>query len=142
MGIDASIALANLARQLRGWVGGAHIILTCRSNVWDSGKNALENFTTYHNLSLSNGYNRWRSSTTLTTSSLSYGESPNQVAQFIQGWFRDPNLGESLTTELAQPQYQRLRDAIKSPLRLALLCRHWFFSQGKLPTTKASLYQQ
>ncbi|MCY7337876.1 MAG: NACHT domain-containing protein, partial [Chamaesiphon sp.] len=26
MGIDASIALANLARQLRGWVGGAHII--------------------------------------------------------------------------------------------------------------------
>lgn len=57
MGIDASIALANLARQLRGWVGGAHIILTCRSNVWDSGKNALENFTTYRNLSLSNGYN-------------------------------------------------------------------------------------
>jgi len=61
MGIDASIALVNLARQLRGWVGGVHIILTCRSNVWDSGKNALENFTTYHNLSLSNGYNPWHS---------------------------------------------------------------------------------
>ena len=127
MGIDASIALANLARQLRGWVGGAHIILTCRSNVWDSGKNALENFTTYRNLSLSNGY---------------IG-SPDRVKQFIQGWFKErPHLGKSLTTELAQPQYPRLRDAIKSPLRLALLCRHWFFAQGKLPTTKASLYQQ
>ena len=115
------------------FLGGVHFniqhfcILTCRSNVWDSGKNALQNFTTYRNLSLSNGYNG----------------SPDRVKQFIQGWFKErPHLGENLTTELAQPQYQRLRDAIKSPLRLALLCRHWFFAQGKLPTTKASLYQQ
>ncbi|WP_309731020.1 NACHT domain-containing protein [Chamaesiphon sp. OTE_75_metabat_556] len=124
---DASIALARIERQLRGWIGSAHVILTCRSNVWDSGKNALENFTTYRNLSLSNGYN---------------GAS-DRVRQFIQGWFRaQPALGENLSTELAQPQYQRLRDAVKNPLRLALLCRYWLLTQGKLPSTKASLYQQ
>jgi hypothetical protein len=127
MAIDASIALASIDRQLRGWIGSAHVILTCRSNVWDSGKNALENFTTYRNLSLSNGYN---------------GAS-DRVRQFIQGWFRaQPELGENLSTELAQPQYQRLRDAVKNPLRLALLCRYWLLTQGKLPSTKASLYQQ
>jgi Effector-associated domain 4/NACHT domain len=127
MAIDASIALTNLARQLRGWVGGAHIILTCRSNVWDSGKNALENFTTYRNLSLSHGYS----------------QPQNQVKQFIEGWFKQhPNLGGNLIAELAQPQYQRLRDAIKNPLRLALLCRYWLLTQGKLPSTKASLYRQ
>jgi Effector-associated domain 4/NACHT domain len=127
MAIDASIALANIDRQLRGWIGSAHVILTCRSNVWDSGKNALENFSTYRNLSLSDGYRG----------------SPDRVRQFIQGWFRtQPNLGENLSTELAQPQYQRLRDAIKNPLRLALLCRYWLLTQGKLPSTKASLYRQ
>jgi hypothetical protein len=128
--IDPSIAMANLARQLRGWVGTAHIILTCRSNIWDSGKNALENFRTYRNLSLSNGSNH----------------SQNQIQQFIQGWFKArPNLGDRLdrlSIELAQPQYQRLRDAIKNPLRLALLCRSWSLAQGKLPSTKSSLYQQ
>jgi HEAT repeat protein len=127
MAIDASMAFANLERQLRGWVGTAHIILTCRSNVWDSGKNALENFTTYRNLNLSHGYS----------------QPQNQVRQFIQGWFQDnPNLGTQLVVELSQPQYQRLRDAIKNPLRLALLCRYWLRTQGKLPSTKASLYRQ
>lgn len=127
MAVDPSMAFANLERQLRGWVGTAHIILTCRSNVWDSGKNALENFMTYRNLSLSHGYT----------------QPQNQVRQFIQGWFKDnPDLGEQLTVELAQPQYQRLRDAIKNPLRLALLCRYWLRTQGKLPSTKASLYRQ
>jgi predicted NACHT family NTPase len=127
MAVDASTSLTNLARQVRGWVGTAHIILTCRSNVWDSGKNALENFTTYRNLSLSYGYT----------------QPQNQVRQFIQGWFKDrPNLGDNLAIELAQPQYQRLRDAVKNPLRLALLCRSWVLTQGKLPSTKSSLYQQ
>jgi HEAT repeat protein len=127
MAVDASTSLTNLARQLRGWIGTAHIILTCRSNVWDSGKNALENFTTYRNLSLSYGYT----------------QPQNQVRQFIQGWFKErPNLGDNLAIELAQPQYQRLRDAVKNPLRLALLCRSWVLTQGKLPSTKSSLYQQ
>jgi hypothetical protein len=127
MASDASTSLANLARQLRGWVGSAHVILTCRSNIWDSGKNALEDFTTYRNLSLSYGFDR----------------PENQIERFIRGWFRDrSHLADNLLDELAQPQYQRLRDAIKNPLRLALLCRSWLLTQGKLPSTKASLYQQ
>ncbi|WP_295614957.1 NACHT domain-containing protein [Chamaesiphon sp. GL140_3_metabinner_50] len=127
MAIDPSIALGNLARQLQGWIGAAHIIVTCRSNVWDSGKNVLENFTTYRNLGLDRGYNR----------------SVDRIHQFMQGWFKDrPDLSEKLLLELDRPQYQQLRDAIKNPLRLALLCRYWLRTQGKLPSTKASLYQQ
>ena len=134
MAFDAGMALTHLARQFQGWIGNAHIILTCRSNVWDSGKNALENFTTYCNLSLSNGYGGAIDGT-------APGE--NRVHQFIEGWFKEyPNLGAQLILELTQTQYQRLRDAVKSPLRLALLCRYWFVCQGKLPSTKASLYQQ
>ena len=135
MAFDPSMALTNIARQFQGWIGNAHIILTCRSNVWDSGKNALENFTTYCNLSLSNG----------DRGAIGKKAAPgeNRVRQFIEGWFTShPNLGEQLIIELAQPQCQRLRDAVKSPLRLALLCRYWFVAQGKLPSTKASLYQQ
>ncbi|WP_309744530.1 NACHT domain-containing protein, partial [Chamaesiphon sp. OTE_20_metabat_361] len=127
MDSDASVSLSNLARQLQSWIGNAHIILTCRSNVWDSGNNALADFTTYRNLSLSYGYS----------------QPHNRVRQFIQGWFQKrPDLSEHLISELSQPQYQRLRDAIKNPLRLALLCRYWWRTQGKLPSTKASLYQQ
>jgi Effector-associated domain 4/NACHT domain len=127
MAIDPSIALGNLARQLQGWIGAAHIIVTCRSNVWDNGKNVLENFTTYRNLSLNRGYN----------------QSVDRIKQFMEGWFKDrPDLSEKLLTELDRPQYQQLRDAIKNPLRLALLCRYWLRTQGKLPSTKASLYQQ
>ncbi len=123
----ASISLSNLAKQLQGWMGNAHIILTCRSNVWDSGNNALEDFTTYRNVSLSYGYS----------------QPQNRVRQFIHGWFNErPELSEHLISELSQPQYQRLRDAVKNPLRLALLCRYWWRTQGKLPSTKASLYQQ
>jgi predicted NACHT family NTPase len=31
---------------------------------------------------------------------------------------------------------------IKNPLRLAMLCGIWYFHQGDLPKTKATLYQQ
>jgi predicted NACHT family NTPase len=138
MAMDASTALASIERQLRGWIGGAHVILTCRSNVWDSGKNALENFATYRNLSLSNGELGASGEKTARLE-----QSERGVQQFIRGWFRtQPELGEQLSAELAQPQYQRLRDAIRNPLRLALLCRYWLLTQGKLPSTKASLYQQ
>jgi hypothetical protein len=124
---ESSIALAKIARQLRGWIGSAHIVLTCRSNVWDSGKNALETFNTYCNLSLSNGYNR----------------PTNQIKIFIDKWFQErADVGGKLWTELAQPQYQRLRDAIENPLRLALLCRYRSLASGDLPTTKANLYHQ
>ncbi len=50
MAIESTSALAKIANCLKGWVGDAAIILTSRLNVWDAGKNALENFETSCNL--------------------------------------------------------------------------------------------
>lgn len=123
MAIDSATALSSLARQLRGWIADAHIVLTCRSNVWDSGKNALDGFTTYCNLSFSS--------------------EQDQVGQFIDRWFQNRSeLGDRLRQELNNRQRKRIRDTVKNPLRLALLCRSWSLTQGSLPSTKSLLYQQ
>lgn len=130
MATDGSTALAAIARQLRGWVADAHVILTCRLNVWDGSKNALFTFTTYRNLSFGYGNS--------TTS--------DRVREFIYRWFGDnlasSDLAARLRRELDKPERRRLKDAVKNPLRLALLCRSWALTQGTLPTTKATLYQQ
>ncbi|MBN8560761.1 MAG: HEAT repeat domain-containing protein [Leptolyngbya sp. UWPOB_LEPTO1] len=127
MAMDATTALSSLARQLRGWIANAHIMLTCRSNVWDSGKNALDGFTVYCNRSFS----------------YRVGTDEDQVGQFIDRWFQDHlELGDRLQQELNNPQRKRVRDAVKNPLRLALLCRSWSLAQGALPQTKSLLYRQ
>lgn len=127
MAIDGATALSSLARQLRGWIANAHILLTCRSNIWDSGKNALDGFTVYCNRSFSQGR----------------GTDGDQVGQFIDRWFQNhPELGDGLQQELNNPQRKRIRDAVKNPLRLALLCRSWSLAQGALPQTKSLLYRQ
>jgi predicted NACHT family NTPase len=127
MAIDAATALTSLSRQLRGWLADAHVVLTCRSNVWDSGKNALDSFTTYGNLSFSTGN----------------GSNEDQVGQFIDRWFQEnPSLGDRLRQELSNPKRKRISATVKNPLRLALLCRSWSLTQGTLPQTKALLYQQ
>ncbi len=127
MALDGSTALSALARQLRGWVADAHVVLTCRLNVWDARKNALEAFETYRNLTFSYGN----------------AATADQVGQFIQRWFQgNPTLGDRLRAELDNPERKRIKDAVKNPLRLALLCRSWSLTQGNLPNTKAALYQQ
>ncbi|BAZ09226.1 PBS lyase HEAT-like repeat protein [Calothrix sp. NIES-4071] len=127
MPMESSYALSKIASFLTGWVGSANVILTCRLNVWDAGKNALSTFSTYRNLNFTYASN----------------QSPNLVGQFIQRWFQDnPILGERLQTELEQPGRQRIKDAVKNPLRLALMCRTWALSQGEFPSTKATLYKQ
>ncbi|MBW4487366.1 MAG: HEAT repeat domain-containing protein [Trichocoleus desertorum ATA4-8-CV12] len=127
MATEASSALAAIARQLRGWVADAHVILTCRLNVWDSGKNALETFTTYRNLTFSHGD----------------AANTDQVGQFIERWFQSqPTLGDRLQVELDKLERRRIKDVVKNPLRLALLCRAWSLAQGALPNSKAALYQQ
>lgn len=120
MAIEASVALTSISRQLRGWISDAHIVLTCRSNVWDNGKNSLETFTTYQNLSFR-----------------------EQAGEFIDRWFqKNPELSDRLRQELNKPERKRIRDAARNPLRLALMCRSWSLNQGALPHTKATLYQQ
>ncbi|WP_375497245.1 HEAT repeat domain-containing protein [uncultured Nostoc sp.] len=127
MAIESTSALAKIANCLKGWVGDAAIILTSRLNVWDAGKNALENFETYCNLHFT------------------YGEDHTQdrVGQFIFQWFgHNPALAKKLRHELNQPEKRRIKDTVKNPLRLALLCRLWGITQGELPNSKAMLYQQ
>lgn len=140
---DGVSPLTVLAKQLSGWIAKARIVLTCRLNVWDAGKNALEEFDVYQNLDFS------------------YGDEPastanpvqdDQVKAFIQRWFasvpslsedKRQALGQQLRQELDRPERSLLRDMVKNPLRLALLCWIWSRRQdGKLPETKAALYEQ
>ncbi len=127
VGAQSLAPLQLIANQLTGWVADARVILTCRLNVWDAGKNALEAFDTYRNLDFSYGD----------------AQTPDQVGQFIRRWFKDNStLAERLRAQLDKPGKERIKDAVKNPLRLALLCRSWALAQGGLPNTKAGLYQQ
>ncbi|HEY9821562.1 MAG TPA: NACHT domain-containing protein, partial [Candidatus Sericytochromatia bacterium] len=115
--------LQAIATQLEGWGDLARVVLTCRSNVWEANPNALLNFETYRTLHFDD----------------------EQVGDFIQQWFTQegkPKLGEELETKLDDTRNDRIRDLIKNPLRLAMLCGIWYFHQGDLPNTKATLYQQ
>lgn len=113
--------LTEISQQLTGWVKNARVVLTCRVNVWEANANALENFETYRLLNF---------------------EYPQQVQEFIRGWFhkKDADKGERLSKELDKAERQRIQDLVKNPLRLALLCSTWQSSDKGLPQTKAGLY--
>jgi HEAT repeat protein len=122
-------ALAKIREELTGWVADARVVLTCRVNVWDASVNALQGFDTYRTLEFSYGD----------------GNKCDQVKQFICEWFskaEKPELGEPLREKLDEDRHQRIRDLVKNPLRLSLLCQSWYFRQGDLPKTKAALYEQ
>jgi Effector-associated domain 4/NACHT domain len=119
----ASSALTNLAKQLKGWLSQAHVVLTCRSNLWDGEKNALIDFDTYK--------------------ILGFSHANCGVPAFIQKWFQDsPELGKKLSLKLTQKNMERIHSCVTNPLYLALLCRSWMLNQGQLPSTKTSLYRQ
>lgn len=114
--------LQTITNQLRGWVDLARVVLTCRANVWEANPNALPNFETYQTLHFDD----------------------EQVDDFIGQWFTregKPELGKKLQNKLGESGHDRLQDLIKNPLRLAMLCGIWYFNQGNLPHTKATLYQ-
>jgi hypothetical protein len=116
------VPLQMIASQLKGWVSEARIVLTCRLNVWDVGKNDLYSFEKYR------------------IQQLSY---PDMVDKFIRRFFfkaGEPTKGENLIEKLERSQ-PRIRDLVKNPLRLTLLCRIWKRRQGELPQTKAELYK-
>lgn len=122
-------ALTKIREELTGWVADARVVLTCRVNVWDASVNALQGFDTYRTLEFSYGD----------------GNKPDQVREFICQWFSKadkPELGEPLREKLDEDRHQRIRDLVKNPLRLSLLCQSWYFRQGDLPKTKAALYEQ
>lgn len=122
-------ALAKIRHELTGWVADARVVLTCRVNVWDASVNALQGFDTYRTLEFSYGD----------------GNKPDQVKEFICQWFSNtdkPERGEPLRKKLDEDRHQRIRDLVKNPMRLSLLCQSWYFKQGDLPETKAALYEQ
>ena len=50
-------------------------------------------------------------------------------------------LGANLRAALDEPGKERIKDLVRNPLRLFLLCLTWEFGQQKLPDTKAELYE-
>lgn len=118
--------LSDIQRQIHQgrWIQKMRIITTCRLNLWDSNRNALTDFDTYFTLDFSY---------------------PEQVEKFISQWFlprKKGELGKALCTALRESGKERIRDLVKNPLRLTLLCFSWFLRQGKLPQTQAELYQR
>jgi energy-coupling factor transporter ATP-binding protein EcfA2 len=126
IGVDSPVlALATIQKQLTNWVGQARVVLTCRLNVWDvSVNNMLTGFDTYKTQEFTQ----------------------EQADQFIQKWFayaEKPQQGEQLQAKLKEQGRERIRDLVRHPLRLALLCQTFYLDkQGKLPETKAALYQR
>jgi hypothetical protein len=72
---------------------------------------------------------------------------PQQVELFIRQWFEilpaaSAGTAERLCAALQQSGQERIRDLVKNPLMLTLLCFNWYVGEGTLPETKASLYEQ
>lgn len=104
----------------QSWLAAARILLTCRLNVWDNGKNYLDNFDVYRNLDFDE----------------------EQVKDFIGRFFvNDHERSLLLQGELNKSGKEPIRDLIKNPLQLTLLCYAWQRREGSLPETKAGLYK-
>ncbi|MBW4679731.1 MAG: HEAT repeat domain-containing protein [Microcoleus vaginatus WJT46-NPBG5] len=78
------------------------------------------------------------------------GSSRDQVKQFIDKWFNNSSSilagverseESQLRAALDEPGKERIKDLARNPLRLSLLCFTWQSGRGKLPETKAELYQ-
>ncbi|GAB1541618.1 hypothetical protein NUACC21_42890 [Scytonema sp. NUACC21] len=120
--------LGEIERQIRTGtlLQQARIVLSCRLNLWDGGSNALDSFDNYRTLEFSY---------------------PQLVEQFIRNWFgslpsAEMQTGQRLCAALRESGKERIRDLVKNPLRLTLLCFNWYLGEGKLPETKAGLYEQ
>jgi Domain of unknown function (DUF4062)/NACHT domain len=131
--ISKSDSLNWLKEQLAGWGQNLRIVMTCRINQWEAsaGGNILTNsFDVYH------------------TQDYSYETTngTNQVQKFISNWFKDEKKGN----EIAEQLYEKLnalgkesiKDLVKNPLRLTLLCESWDKEKQDLPATQADLYQR
>jgi len=130
-------ALARIREQLTDWVGKARVVLTCRLNVWDAAiSNTLTDFDTYKTLEFE----------------------PDDVGEFICQWFEEASQdekrrnsgnetfwreqGKRLTRQLKEPGKERIKELVRNPLRLSMLCQSWCVAEQELPETKAALYEQ
>ncbi|MEQ8537215.1 MAG: NACHT domain-containing protein [Coleofasciculus sp. D1-CHI-01] len=119
-------ALATIKEQLTDGLVEARVVLTCRLNVWDANVNGiLAGFETYKTLEFK----------------------PEQVETFIEEWFtkaEESQRGEFLLRKLQEPGKERIRELVRNPLRLSLLCQTAYLLpvEEPLPETKAALYDR
>jgi predicted NACHT family NTPase len=119
-------ALATIKEQLTDWLVEARVVLTCRLNVWDANvNNMLTGFETYRTLEFK----------------------PEQVEDFIRQWFacaEESQRGEELLRKLQETGKERIRELVRNPLRLSLLCQTSYVLpvDEPLPETKAALYER
>ncbi|QLE53655.1 NACHT domain-containing protein (plasmid) [Nostoc sp. C057] len=119
--------LGDIEQQIRtgSLLQQARIVVSCRLNVWDASSNPLDSFDNYRTLEFSY---------------------PQQVEQFIGNWFGflpspKTDIGQQLCVALREPGKERIRDLVKNPLRLTLLCFNWYLDNGKLGACKKIKYQ-
>ncbi|MBU7584444.1 MAG: HEAT repeat domain-containing protein [Nostoc sp. TH1S01] len=128
MSVSRGNPITEIAWQInkREIIKKARIFLTCRVNLWDgSSFNRLDNFDIFRTLKFSY---------------------PDQVETFIHKWFLsipEPNeaSGKRLCQSLMQQDKAGIKDLVRNPLCLTLLCRTWLSKEGNLPNTQAGLYQ-
>ncbi len=115
-------ALEKINREIREVIGQSRVVLTSRLNVWDAYLNRLSGFDTFRMGNFS----------------------PEQVDKFISDWFvaaKKPESASILQAKLKEPNRDRIRDMVRNPLRLALLCQAFYRDLNtELPETKAGLY--
>jgi hypothetical protein len=116
-----------LNEQLRGWGQNLRVVMTCRINQWETTGNSLvKSFEVYRTLDYS----------------YQTSKGDNQVQQFISKWFaNDENVANQILRELDAPGKERIKDLVKNPLRLTLLCASWEKDTHSLPETQADLYR-
>jgi hypothetical protein len=115
--------LAWVSQQLQSsWVSQAKVVMTCRLNLWNSTGERLSEFDTYKMLDFQDG----------------------EIQEFITKWFANPAeqlSGQMLWDKLKQSTEQ-IRQLVRNPLRLALLCLTWKKNGERLPVHRVGLYQR
>lgn len=120
-GLDEMTPETRDSLSIKGWLSQARVIVTCRVNVWQSNPRIISGFQTYRMLDFR----------------------LCQIEEFIQKWFAsDPDAGRHLFQSLNQSGKERIRDLVRNPLRLTMLCSTWYLRERKLPNTRSDLYQQ
>jgi HEAT repeat protein len=124
--INITSQVDSLAKKIEGF----KTVITCRLNVWENGRDDIDSeWDTYRNLDFTFSENK--------------NDTNNSGWQFIERWFRfKPEWGDSLWNALNETGRERIRDLVRNPLRLSLLCAMWHGNKATLPETKAQLYSE
>ncbi|WP_158632987.1 NACHT domain-containing protein [Dulcicalothrix desertica] len=116
--------LHSIQSQLKDCLNQIRVVLTCRNNVWDASvNNEITGFDTFKAQEFES----------------------EQVNEFIENWFdgaNDKQQGDLLKAKLQEPGRERIRDLVRNPLRLSLLCQTFDVNKGSFPETKAALYKR